>query len=449
LGFTKLVGKHHAVAYWGRYRGLGVHSTLVGDQTIFRALGLHVDKVLGVGIQAELWREVYPSPFAESAPISGVQVISFAAGIPAGPGTLLLTLAGAARNMTWTAPGGAASVIVDVRNGGTFTLVSSGNAITFAVNKPFLPQTGGPYIDTVTFTRSHQRVPTFDPQVDQTTVTNKAFPICSCYKQTSKQPDNKCRSCWGSGTIPGYTKFGYTEFTFAATDPANTLVNTSLFTEYTPYRLQISPGFLTGTVTSPIYTVTPAVVASVNPFQFQVDSYLRQPAGTSVLVEFSINAGLFSPIAGLSTLSIAAGSTIQFRVTLTRALLTDKSPFFEIMRSRFARLDEPWIRVLKAMPARPRSREQYGVSESDGPVRWWTVPLMFFDDQLPQDPDTTAPHQGNMIQAKAFLEFKEGAYVGRRYSVVSVSHSDPKGIFISQNMVCRLLLPDEIESQVP
>ena len=86
--------------------------------------------------------------------------------------------------------------------------------------------------------------------------------------------------------------------------------------------------------------------------------------------------------------------------------------------------------------------------ESDGSVRFWTVPLMFFDDQLPQDPDTVTPSTANLIQPKAFLEFREGAYVGKRYDLTGFSYSDPKGILISQQFSCRLLQPDEIQSQV-
>lgn len=440
-GFLRIQGKHLAVGYHGRYRGQGVHSRVVADQSIFKMLGLNVDKVLGMGLQAELWREVSPSPFVESAPIAGVSIISFSANTPAGAGTLALTLAGAARQMTWTAPGGVASPVIDVRNGGTFTLVSSGSSVMISVNVPFLPTVGGPFADVVTFTRNELRVPNFDPQTDQMTLTNDVYPFCSCFKQTSKQPDNFCRSCYGLGIIPGYTKFGYAEFTFAATDPTNTLTNTSLFTEFTPFRLQITAGFLTGTVLSPVYAVAVAVDPASNAFQFQADTYLRQPAGTSAVVEYSVNAGPWTALTLLSQQAIAAGSTLQFRVTLTRSVLADRSPFFEILRARYARLDEPWIRVLKSMPNRPRSRESMGLVESDGSVRFWTVPLLVFDDTFPQDPDVVAPPHMNIIQPKAFLEFKEGAYVGKRYDLTNFSYSDPKGVFISQSFACRLLQP--------
>lgn len=446
-GFFRLVNHHLATGYWGHFAGTGVHARIVADQTLFKAIRLHADKVLGVGLAADLWREVQPSPFTESAPIAGISILAFTANTPQGAGTLTLTLVGAARNVVWTAPGGVASPTINVQAGGNFTLVSSGSSITIAVNAPFLPVAGGPFTNTVTFSRGLLRVPNFDPQADQLTITNKVFPLCSCYKNTSKQSDNKCRSCYGSGIVPGYTKFGYREFFVSSIDPALTLASVSLFTEFTPYRLQLNVGATSGTILSPVFVVTPAV-GTGNAFQFAADTYLRQPAGTSVTIEFSLNAGPFTAIATLPTTTAVNNSTIQFRVTLARTLAASRSPLFEMLRVRYARLDEPYIRVLKGLPTRPRSREAMGVVESDGTVRFWTVPLFVFDDLIPQDPDVVAPQQSQVIQPKAFLEFREGAYVGKRYDLGSFSYSDPKGILISQIFGCRLLQPDEIQSGV-
>lgn len=447
VGFHRVQGKHLAAGYWGRYAGAGVHARLIADQTTYKALRLHADKILGAGLAADLWREVQPSPFAESAAIAGISILAFTANTPQGAGTLTLTLVGAARNVVWTAPGGVASPTVNVQAGGNFTLVSSGSSITMAVNAPFLPAAGGPFTNTVTFSRGLLRVPNFEPQADQLTVTNKVFPLCSCLKQTSKQSDNKCRSCFGTGIVPGYTKFGYREFFVSAIDPALTLASVLLFTEFTPYRLQLNVGATSGTILSPVFVVTPAVGVT-NAFQFAADMYLRQPAGTSITIEFSLNAGPFTAIAALPTTTAANNSTIQFRVTLARTLAASRSPLFEMLRVRYPRLDEPYIRVLKGLPTRTRSREAMGVVDTDATVRFWTVPLFVFDDLIPQDPDVVAPQQSQVIQPKAFLEFREGAYVGKRYDLGSFSYSDPAGILISQQFGCRLLQPDEIQSGV-
>jgi len=841
-GFVRVQGKHLAVGYLGRYSGTGVDARIRGDQSIFKMLKAHIDKVLGVGLAADLWHEIPQSAILEATPIPGVAIAAFSHRTPTGAGTLVLTVAGAARTIVWTPPGGTAAPTVDVRAGGIFKLESSGSYLTVSIDSAFLPSSGGPYSNSITFSRSLLHTPNFNPQVDQTTVTNAVYPLCSCYKQTSKQPDGKCRSCvsgdtrvfvrgrglvavedlvgepfevwsgkawrratafqtgiretmtvttnwglsiratpdhfirmaergwlevgdleegdrldfappegesvsplpvpiaavsdltarpdksldykfpdsdgfdvglllgyvlgdgsvgkgkypivtvcssivdradldhlqevvhgwcgtqtevierkwdrqsnlvlsepapmatvswrikgladflgalgldkradpaarrapahifgasvecvrgflsglfstdgsvggaggrvslslasvsypllqdvqlllmglgirstiheykatwrsergyrrlyaldisalahvqafqtrvgffnarksaklaacidqaestraarrgpepvvqrkvpfvrsverndvlepvydltveedhqfvangvtvhncYGTGIVPGYTKFGYHELHVASIDPAVTLVGTSLFTEFQPYRLQIATGLLTATITSPVFTIgAPGVVASVNPFQFRVDSYIRQPAGTSVLVEVSINAGPYVSIATLPSLSVAAGGTIQLRVTLTRALVTDKSPFFEIARIRYPRLDEPFIRVLKGLPTKTRERGGMGVVDSDGNHRWWTVPLRHFDDLVAQDPDVVVPPEVNLIQQKAFIEFREGTHVGVRYDLTAFDYHDPKGIFISQGFSCRRPQRDEMIGQV-
>lgn len=288
------------------------------------------------------------------------------------------------------------------------------------------------------------RTPNFDPQLDQTTLTNDGFPICSCYRQTNKAPDNKCRSCYGTGVIPGYTKFGFTEYTTAAIDPALTLSNVSLHTDILPHRLQLTAGFTSGTITTADMAVSNP---DANVWEYQVESYIRQAAGTSVTVEFSTNSG--GTWANISTINAAAHTTgvIRFRITLTRTLVGDRSPWFEILRVRHARMDEPFIRVLKGLPTRTRERGAYGAVDSDGNFRWWTVPLRHFDPTIQQDPDVAIPPETNLIQPKAFIEFLEGAQTGARMDLTSFDYHDPKGIFVSQGFSCRHLQPDEIQSK--
>lgn len=448
-GFVRVQGKHLPQGYWGRYSGVGVDARIRGDQSIFKMLKAHIDKVMGAGLAADLWREIPQSGFVEATPIAGITIASFSYRTPTGTGTLTLTIAGAVRNLTWMPPGGSASSAVNVSAGGIFRLESSGSHLTVAVDAATLPSTGGPYSNAVTFSRSALHTPSFNPQIDQTAVTNAVYPLCSCYKQTSKQPDGKCRSCYGTGIVPGYTKFGYHEHHVAAIDPAVVLVGTSLYTEFTPYRLQLSTGATSGTITSPVFVVgAPGIVASVNPVQYRIDSYLRQPAGTSVTVEVSVNAGAYVAISTLPGLSVAAGGTLQFRVTLARASASDKSPFFEMLRVRYARLDDPFIRILKGRPTRTRSREGMGVQDSEGNLRWWTVPLRHFDDLVAQDPDVVVPPEANLIQQKAFIEFREGVHVGVRWDLTSFDYDDPKGIFISQGFSCRRPQRDEIVGQV-
>lgn len=293
--------------------------------------------------------------------------------------------------------------------------------------------------------RNPDRTPAFDPQLDQTTLTNDGYPLCSCVKETSKSPDNKCRSCYGTGIIPGYTKFGYSEYDVASIDSSLTLANTSLYTDITPFRLHLTPGQLSGTIETLDYPVN-------NPgghaFEYQAETYIRQASGTSIIIEFSVDNGTsWSPIAGINTPTPTSG-TIRFRITLTRTLAADRSPMFEILRVRHARIDEPYIRVLKGLPTRSREKGAYGVVDSDGSWRWWTVPLRHFDPTIAQDPDVVTPPEDNLIQQSAFVDFLDGVHTGQRFELVNFEYHDPLGIFISQGFSCRKLQKDEIQHRV-
>ena len=443
-GFVQLGGQHHhAVGYWGRYSGLGVHSRVIADQSIFKMLKLNVDKVLGMGLAVDLWREVFPRPVLETTSvINGITIIYASANSPSGTGTLALA-SGTPKNLTWAAPGGSAGSPVAVAAGGTFRLFSGSSYISVVVEPEKLPTSGS---ISVTVKRSIFRSPNFNQQTDQTTLTNRGFPLCSCYKDTSKQPDDKCLSCYGTGIIPGYTKHGFTEYTMASIDSALVLVNTSLSTDRTPHRLGLSGTNLTGTITTADFAVSNALAF---PFEFDVRAYLRQTSGTSIVTEFSTNGGgVYNPINNINVPSPPTSGTIRFRVTLNRTLAADKTPLFEILRVRHARTDEPFIRVLKGLPTRTRERGAYGVVDSDGNWRWWTVPLRHFDATIAQDPDAISPPEDNLIQQQSFIEFREGVHVGTRFGLTAFEYHDPKGIFISQGFSCRRVQHEEIIQHV-
>lgn len=448
IGFSKITGKHMPTGYWGRYAGHGVDARVACDQAIFKMLKSNVDKVLGMGLRVDLWREVSTTPFAESAPIAGIAVGFISPNTPTGDATLSLTISGSDRNVTWTAPGAATSVVVDVAAGGTFRLESGRSRIILNVDAVSLPSSGGPYSNTVTLSRGLARTPNFDPQMDQTTLTNDGFPLCSCYKETSKQGENKCRSCYGTGVIPGYTKFGHGEFFVSAIDATVTLTNCSLNTDVVPFRVLLDTGQTSGTVESTDFTVSNA---GTRPFEYRTDTYIRQSSGTSVTVEFSTNAGgAWDPIENLNTVGgdPPTSGTLRFRFTLARTLAADRSPAFEIFRVRHPRLDEPYVRVLKGLPMRKRGRENYGVVEDEGNLRYWTVPLRHFDDAIQQDPDVVTPPEDNIIQQEAFVAFIDGVHTGLRFDCTSFDYHDPDGIFISQGFGARRLQFDEIQYTV-
>lgn len=153
-GLTAIQGHHHAIGYWGRFSGEGVHARVIADQSTAKMLKANCDKVLGLGLAVDLWRETPQTAFTEATTIVGVTVVGFSHRTPHGTGTLVLTVTGAARTMVWTPPGGSATPTVDVRAGGIFKLESSGSYLTVSVDIASLPSSGGPYSNAITFSRS-------------------------------------------------------------------------------------------------------------------------------------------------------------------------------------------------------------------------------------------------------------------------------------------------------
>ncbi len=114
---------------------------------------------------------------------------------------------------------------------------------------------------------------------------------CSCYKTTAKQPDIPCSTCYGTGKIPGYFKFGTRNYWVASVDAGWTLTNISLDTDNRPNRFKLSDGQLSGTAVSPNLTIS--IISKAGVWESRADGFVRDmdPTKSSVTVTASKDNG--------------------------------------------------------------------------------------------------------------------------------------------------------------
>lgn len=268
--------------------------------------------------------------------------------------------------------------------------------------------------------------------------------VCSCYKQSTTQADRKCSTCHGvvEGYIPGYNKFGYETIWMAGGDSTATLTDTEITTKWKSSKIQLTEAATTGTIESIDFAFTRSAVGSV--WEYNVDSFIRDSANSSITVEWSDDGGgTWYGIATLVTSNPSSGN-IRFKATLTRTSTSVLSPLFEIVRARYATIgltDQtlagtyrggPWILVLRQPPFVTPEKSEYGDRPLEGSIPLWTAGLGFFD------PSITIGSEDELIRKQGtMLEMIDGTLAGNRYVIESVQLSDPFGGLMVQNFKVR------------
>jgi hypothetical protein len=262
---------------------------------------------------------------------------------------------------------------------------------------------------------------------------------CSCVKDTTKRSDITCASCYGSEFIPGYVKFAHETLVFPSIKSGLTLTNVHLDTNIKPHRILLDDTFITGTIDFP-----PVPFSNVNyNWDYKLDSPNIVSTNTSV-VEFSTNGILYHPIASINTVGIkpiGIGS-IYIRVTLTRALDTDRGPEFEVFRLRHPTVESPYIKILRPQVTEVPTWLQYGLRTEQLGERFWTAPLDFFDSSIP--PNTPAAR----IIENSFYQRVTGINSDARYVTVKLSYNEEFGIFTHQSFETRRTQPQEVYSRL-
>lgn len=347
--------------------------------------------------------------------------------------------------------------------------------------------------------------------------------VCTCRKDTTKTNDKPCPECYGTGFVPGFTKFLHETLFFTASqidqpsfvlltqilaplsisnttvyapslflpaglndlDPAlfggasiltpgianagallasilssssqvyapafstssAALNNVALDRTFKPNYLRLVDGALTGTLQT-------AAIPYYNPngdvWEARAEQYPRLPTNT-VVTEYSFNGGAtFFPLEDIATANPPppGAGTLIYRVTLTRANVTDKSPAWSAVRARHVNshnypraqltnirgdLEPGQILVL-----RPQIQEQAQSDTGRGIlVEWmssrsWTMPLNTFDTSITVD-TPPARIDDQFAGPHPFYEFANGIKSGQRMILTSLRYNEEFGTFTQQD----------------
>jgi len=274
---------------------------------------------------------------------------------------------------------------------------------------------------------------------------------CACYKESNQQSDRKCKSCYGTGYVPGFLKFGYTTEWMSAVDTDVTLTNLEITKKFHSAKVILQDGQTTGTIESGDKSFSRTAFGSV--WEYEAATFVRDTANTSATVEYSLDSGsTWSDMSALPTANPASG-TIRFRATLTRASASNLSPLFEIVRARFSRVDlssqfgdeyrmGPWLLIMRVIPVKRESKTEYGDLPKYTSGFWITGLSMFDPSITPNTDEDLIDGRGNLVK------ILEGRNAGQRYIITSIQHSDPLAYLVTQNFEMRIESPDGPRSAV-
>jgi hypothetical protein len=255
---------------------------------------------------------------------------------------------------------------------------------------------------------------------------------CSCYKASNRQGDRKCKTCHGviDGLIPGYLKFGYNTLWMSASDTDLTLTNVEITTDFKSSKAGLTSSALSGTVESPDKAFSRTAIGSE--WESQAVTFIRIDGSSTALVEYSLDSGsTWTDLSQLSTANPSSG-TIRFRATLTRTSTDVLTPFFEIVRARYATIDledprgdgtctyGPWIRVLNGKPFQGYRKSDYGDFPTMDGMSFWLSGLSQWDPSIAVNTPAELLVGPNLI-----FEILDGALVNKRYTSLNWKHSDP------------------------
>jgi len=260
---------------------------------------------------------------------------------------------------------------------------------------------------------------------------------CACYKETNRSADRKCKSCHGviDGYIPGYLKFGYNTLWMCVSDTDITLTNVELVSDFKSSKVGLTTGSLSGTIESADKDFSRTAIGSV--WEYEAIKFIRIEDDSDVVVEYSLNSGsTWTDIDQLPTNNPSSG-TIRFRATLSRTSSDVFTPYFEIIRARYSRIDldgarpdgsytyGPFIRIMNTKPFRSLLKSEYGDYPNVASMTFWTSGLSMFD------PDIEVGSMSELLDNNlTIVEFLEGALIGKRFTVTNGKMGDPAAVVV-------------------
>jgi len=255
---------------------------------------------------------------------------------------------------------------------------------------------------------------------------------CSCYKESNRSSDRKCKTCYGNidGFVPGYLKFGYTTLWMSAVDSDVTLTNCEIVTDFKSSKVGLISSAISGTVESSNKIFSRTALGSV--WETEAVQFIRLENQSNVVVEYSLDSGVvWKPINDLSTENPSIG-VIRFRSTLTRDSVNVLTPFFEIVRARFSHVNYtdqrsdgsysfgPFIKIMSSKPYNSILKSEYGDVPNTSGINFWTVGLSYFD------PSIVAGTSAELLDSSYIvIKFLEGVLKDKRFVIMNWQLSDP------------------------
>lgn len=258
---------------------------------------------------------------------------------------------------------------------------------------------------------------------------------CSCYKDTAKQADVPCLSCYGTGALPGYIKFGTKTYWSSSIDAGWTFTNMFLDQDNRPFRLRIADGQLYGSaISAPIPVVT---VGKLGPWEWKYDGFTRD-GGMSSSIDVQVSTDGGTTFGALTNLNVGTFSSVVFKVLMTRSTVKVKSPMFEIIRFRYPNIfdimgevQEPVMRFLPTWDHQAEYRGNFGVRLDVAGKRFWSLPMSFFDKTIVHGSKQDA------LADDMFAEARYGMEPGVRYGFLDYSYSETFHEFTRQEFSLR------------
>jgi len=273
---------------------------------------------------------------------------------------------------------------------------------------------------------------------------------CSCVRQIAGDSSEiKCLSCYGTGRIGGYKRFGFETQFFAASDTTGLILDkVEKDLQRTPHRLRLKVGETDGSLETPKFRVENPLLA---PFDYRMDVFAPEPSASSVAAFFAVDDELdWRPIAELPAFQMRQGY-LRFRIEINRNTAAIRSPLFEIFRVRWQVGREALLHLSRTQSSRRRDRTNWGDVESETGLRFWLGPkpiLRAFLEPFNEDGSGLVTNMARQDSKRKsidpFVEIRTGSRIGERYMITTIARSEPLGRLISQKLTVRLLLPDEI-----
>ena len=221
---------------------------------------------------------------------------------------------------------------------------------------------------------------------------------CYCtidYNNRFKDPDPNHGLCYGTGSLPGYERFGYKTYVITTTTPNLTLTN--LVKEIDPvnqsnsFRVvghQTSGEIITEDLPTTNYkqTVFVRIAERVNPEQNRIEYYYSIDSG-STWVQIPVNrVDIQNPVLDLSVFPTTEIPFIRFRIVLRKRNVNSQTPIFGYMKyrlrdqfnlneldDRYREIDIPaTLASFRVAPMMLKQMDSGLVVDQD--LLWWTLP---------------------------------------------------------------------------